>query len=98
MVWDLEGQVQYMNGEGPSGCWAGLWPKPRKTAETVYFAGAPEDDGGPAEKLSAKRRLVWRNAPLQRAPQIGRGAGRWTLKRADKDLPARVVTVNFSVS
>ncbi len=97
VVWDLDGQVQYINGGAERLLGWTLAEARGCLARQLFFTSAPEFDAA-REKLAQNGVWCGEMRLSTRSSDQVVVESRWTLRRADKDLPARVVTVNTDIT
>jgi PAS domain S-box-containing protein len=97
VVWDLDGHIQYMNRAAERLLGWTLAEARGCPAKQLFFERASDFD---AARETLLRTGEWfgemRLSTRSSEPVIVES--RWTLKRGDKDLPARVVVVNTDIT
>ena len=97
VVWDLDGQIQYMN-RGAERLLGWTMEEARgRCAKELFFKGTSGFDAA-QEKLLQSGQWFGEMRLVTRACQPVIVESRWTLKRGDKDLPAQVVALNTDVT
>jgi PAS domain S-box-containing protein len=97
VVWDLDGQIQYMNPGAERLLGWTLAEARGCPAKELFFERASDFDAA-SEKLLQSGEWFGEVRLTTRSSERVIVESRWILKRADKDLPARVVVVNTNIT
>jgi PAS domain S-box-containing protein len=97
LVWDMEGQVQYMNRGAEQLLGWSLAEAQGCSAKKLFFDSTSGFEAA-LEKLLRSGEWFGQATLLSRTAEQIIVESRWTLRRGDRDLPARVVAINTDIT